>query len=81
MEMQKHHDLGIFEAGISQVGEMQQLQSVIQPTLGVFTNIGTAHQEGFASRSEKIKEKLQLFTHCQQLVCLPTQRCIHSPSS
>jgi Alr-MurF fusion protein len=66
-----HHTLGIFEAGISQPGEMAKLQAILQPTLGLFTNIGPAHDEGFASRRAKIEEKLQLFTHCRQLIyCL-----------
>ncbi|MEW5676744.1 bifunctional UDP-N-acetylmuramoyl-tripeptide:D-alanyl-D-alanine ligase/alanine racemase [Flavobacterium enshiense] len=55
------HNLGIFEAGISLVGEMEKLGKIIQPTLGVLTNIGSAHNEGFASEEEKIKQKLKLF--------------------
>jgi len=57
----KQHTLGIFEAGISQVGEMQTLAEMIKPTIGIFTNIGTAHDEGFDSRAEKITEKGALF--------------------
>ncbi len=53
--------LGIFEAGISQPGEMDHLREMIKPTIGLFTNIGTAHDEGFSSRPEKIREKLALF--------------------
>jgi alanine racemase len=70
-QLQPHHDLGIFEAGISRPGEMEKLAAVIQPSFGIFTNIGSAHDEGFASREEKIREKLKLFTpgtlviHCQ----------------
>ena len=56
-----HHTLGIFEAGISTVNEMQNLQRVLRPTLGIFTNIGPAHNEGFKNTEEKIKEKLALF--------------------
>lgn len=55
------HNLGIFEAGISQVGEMEKLGNIIRPTLGILTNIGSAHNEGFASETEKIKEKIKLF--------------------
>ncbi|MGX7667652.1 bifunctional UDP-N-acetylmuramoyl-tripeptide:D-alanyl-D-alanine ligase/alanine racemase [Flavobacterium pedocola] len=55
------HNLGIFEAGISLVGEMEKLGEIIQPTLGVLTNIGSAHNEGFASEEEKIRQKLKLF--------------------
>ncbi len=55
------HTLGIFEAGISEVGEMARLATVIQPTLGIFTMLGTAHDAGFASAAEKADEKMQLF--------------------
>ncbi len=55
------HTLGIFEAGISEVGEMARLAAVIQPTLGIFTTLGTAHDAGFASPEQKLREKLRLF--------------------
>jgi len=55
------HELGIFEAGISRRGEMAQLSSIIDCNIGLFTNIGAAHSEGFRSRGEKLREKLQLF--------------------
>lgn len=54
-------DIAIIEAGISQVDEMDKLAKVIQPTLGIFTNIGQAHQEGFTNDHQKIKEKSKLF--------------------
>ena len=60
-QMQPHHQLGVFEAGISQHGEMEKLRQVIQPTLGIFTNIGTAHDEGFETQLQKIEEKSKLF--------------------
>lgn len=60
-EMGPQYSLGIFEAGISTVGEMEKLQNVIQPTIGILTNFGEAHNEGFASREEKLQEKLLLF--------------------
>jgi alanine racemase len=59
--MQEKHTLAIFEAGISKPGEMDRLEKMIRPTIGVFTNIGDAHSEGFASREEKEKEKRILF--------------------
>ncbi|APD07182.1 alanine racemase [Flavobacteriaceae bacterium UJ101] len=62
------HTLGIFEAGISQVGEMIHLESIIQPQLGILTHIGTAHQENFRSKEELLEEKLNLFTHCDTLI-------------
>ena len=64
----KQHNFGIFEAGISTVNEMGYLEKIIQPTLGILTNIGSAHDEGFSSIGEKIKEKLQLFKHCDLLI-------------
>lgn len=66
--LDEHTQLGIFEAGISQKEEMQHLQPIIRPTLGVLTNIGQAHQENFATLEEKCLEKLQLFSVCQKLV-------------
>ena len=50
-------EVALYEAGISQPGEMKALQSIIQPTIGVLTNIGTAHQENFTSLEEKAARK------------------------
>lgn len=66
--MNDTHELGIFEAGISQSGEMDRLQKIIQPTIGIFTNIGEAHSEGFLNLRQKVNEKLRLFTHVKTLV-------------
>lgn len=60
-QMNEQHTLAIFEAGISRPGEMEKLQKIIQPTIGVLTNIGEAHSEGFASLQEKEAEKQKLF--------------------
>ena len=60
--------LGIFEAGISEPGEMGALQSIIQPTIGIITHLGSAHDENFANREEKCREKLRLFHDAQALV-------------
>lgn len=62
------HNLGIFEAGISVPGEMERLEPIIRPEIGVLTNIGTAHEEGFISRQEKIREKLKLFKNAKLLI-------------
>jgi alanine racemase len=62
------HNLGIFEAGISKMNEMEKLEVIIQPTIGILTNIGTAHDEGFDSTKQKIKEKLKLFKHATVLI-------------
>jgi len=61
-------DLGLFEAGISQHGEMKALQKVIQPTMGLLTNIGAAHQENFTSLAGKAAEKVKLFKTCSTIV-------------
>ena len=61
-------ELAIFEAGISQPDEMAALRAIVQPTVGVMTNIGTAHQENFASMEEKCIEKLSLFKDAEALV-------------
>ncbi|WP_242929506.1 bifunctional UDP-N-acetylmuramoyl-tripeptide:D-alanyl-D-alanine ligase/alanine racemase [Pontibacter vulgaris] len=66
-QLNANHTLGIFEAGISQPGEMENLQPIIQPTLGIFTNIGSAHDEGFTSRQQKVDEKLKLFKSVELL--------------
>jgi alanine racemase len=66
--MEPEHELAIFEAGISQPGEMDKLEHMIHPTIGVFTNIGEAHSEGFLNIRQKINEKLVLFKHAEQLV-------------
>ena len=67
-EMDARHELGIFEAGISQPGEMEYLQKVIQPTIGLFTNIGHPHSEGFRDDAEKLQEKMHLFTSCHRII-------------
>jgi len=67
-EMKPDNDLAIFEAGISEPGEMKKLASIIQPDTGIFTNIGSAHDENFSSLQEKVKEKLMLFRNCSTLI-------------
>ncbi len=66
--LSKSTELGIFEAGISQPGEMEVLERIICPTLGVFTCLGDAHQENFATLGQKCREKLRLFCHAEALV-------------
>jgi alanine racemase len=60
--------LGIFEAGISEPDEMQKLEKIIRPTIGILTNVGEAHSEGFLNIKHKTKEKLTLFSKCDVLI-------------
>ena len=77
-EMNEHHTLGIFEAGISHPHEMDALRPVISPTIGVITNIGTAHQENFKSAKEKCIEKLSLFTDSDLIIYNADNKLIES---
>jgi alanine racemase len=67
-QINKKHTLGIFEAGISKPNEMINLQKIIQPTIGIFTNLGSAHDEGFADKDQKLQEKLLLFKQANVVV-------------
>ena len=66
--MNEKTEVAIFEAGISEMGEMEALHSIIRPTIGVLTNIGGAHQENFYSLTDKCMEKLTLFKNCDVVV-------------
>ena len=66
--MNERTEVGIFEAGISEMGEMEVLQPIIQPTIGILTNIGGAHQENFTSLQDKCMEKLLLFKDCDVVI-------------
>jgi len=66
--LSNNHGIGVFEAGISQKGEMDKLEKIIRPDVGIFTNIGTAHQENFNSIEEKINEKLHLFQSSSAII-------------
>ena len=66
--LNEQSQLAIFEAGISQPGEMAALQRIIQPTIGVFTCLGAAHQENFQSMEEKCREKMLLFRDAQVII-------------
>lgn len=67
-QLSEQAELGIFEAGISEMGEMGALKRMIQPTIGILTNIGGAHQENFFSLQEKCMEKLTLFKDCDVII-------------
>ncbi|WP_082115935.1 bifunctional UDP-N-acetylmuramoyl-tripeptide:D-alanyl-D-alanine ligase/alanine racemase [Hymenobacter terrenus] len=74
----ERHTLGIFEAGISEVGEMARLAAIIQPTLGIFTNLGTAHDAGFVSAEQKTEEKMRLFPSVDILFYCIDQELVHT---
>lgn len=76
-QIESQNNFGIFEAGISQAGEMSHLEKMIQPNYGIFSNIGTAHDENFDDRIDKIREKLLLFTNCNNLVYCKDYLGIH----
>ncbi|SFA77076.1 bifunctional UDP-N-acetylmuramoyl-tripeptide:D-alanyl-D-alanine ligase/alanine racemase [Algoriphagus aquimarinus] len=69
-----YHQVAILEAGISKAGEMSALEEMIKPNLGIFTNLGTAHQEGFESLESKLEEKLSLFSGSNFLIYCKDQK-------
>ncbi len=80
-KMESGHEMAIFEAGISRPGEMQNLEAIIRPTLGIFTNIGHAHDADFTDISQKVAEKMLLFTHADQLIYCLDHQLIHQAVS
>lgn len=62
------YDLAIFEAGISRPNEMEPLQEILSPDIGIFTNIGSAHEENFINLEKKVEEKLKLFKRAKTLI-------------
>lgn len=66
--MNEHTQLGIFEAGISEMHEMELLEPIIKPTIGIFTNLGEAHQENFSGLKQKCEEKVKLFINTEILI-------------
>ncbi len=66
--LEPEHQVAIMEAGISQPGEMEKLEAMLQPATGLFTNLGSAHDEGFTSKQQKLEEKALLFKNCSQLI-------------
>lgn len=76
-EMSDAYNLAMIEAGISKPDEMERLEKIIRPTMGILTNIGTAHNEGFASIEQKIEEKLILFKHCKVIIANGDHELVH----
>lgn len=77
-QMNEQTQLGIFEAGISEPGEMDRLERIIQPTIGVITYIGTEHGENFVSLEAKRMEKMKLFSHCPVVIEDPTHQNVRT---
>lgn len=77
-QINENNTLGIFEAGISLPNEMKNLAKVIQPSIGIFTNIGEAHAENFINLEQKIEEKLKLFEHVQHLIYCKDYESLHA---
>lgn len=71
------HEYGVFEAGISLPGEMSRIAAILKPTIGLFTNIGPAHDEGFMSQQQKLEEKALLFAHCEKIYYCVDHKPIH----
>jgi alanine racemase len=67
-KMEPDNDMALFEAGISLPGEMEKLEPIIRPSIGIFTNIGHAHDEGFSNLDQKVEEKLRLFIRSETLI-------------
>jgi alanine racemase len=77
LKMEPDNDLALFEAGISLPGEMEKLEPIIRPTIGIFTNIGHAHDEGFGDPGQKVEEKLNLFVNANTLIYCRDHALIH----
>ncbi|MDX2249037.1 MAG: alanine racemase [Bacteroidia bacterium] len=68
LQLRPHVDMAIIEAGISRTGEMEVLEKIIQPTIGILTHMGVAHAEGFESFNQKLSEKVRLFSHSKAVL-------------
>ena len=77
-QISEEHSLGIFEAGISKPSEMNLLSNIIQPTIGIITNIGQAHDENFESQKQKVEEKLKLFLNSEVIIYCKDYTQIHN---
>lgn len=75
--LQESHSLGVFEAGISEPGEMEYLEKIIQPTIGIFSNIGAAHGANFIREEHKVREKLKLFIKSKVLIFCGDQSVVN----
>lgn len=78
LQMEHHARLAIFEAGISMMGEMEKLERILSPDIGIFTNLGAAHQENFSDPAAKAHEKMKLFARAKVLIYCSDHELIHS---
>ncbi len=76
-QINKEHNFGIIEAGISKPEEMHLLEKMIRPTIGIITNIGQAHDENFENQQQKVNEKLKLFLHAEAIIYCKDYSLIH----
>jgi alanine racemase len=72
-KLSEKYTIGIFEAGISEPKEMDNLREIINPTVGVFTHLGDSHSANFNTIEQKLEEKLKLFTNCETIICSANQ--------
>lgn len=77
-QISEENKLGIFEAGISKTQEMNLLEAIIQPTIGLITNIGQAHDESFENQKQKVDEKLKLFINSEVLIYCKDYLSVHN---
>lgn len=77
-QMEASHTLAIFEAGISRLGEMEKLQPILRPDIAVLTNIGTAHDENFSGKDQKLAEKIKLLKGASIIVCCKDEPALYS---
>jgi len=75
--MEEESNMAIIEAGISKANEMQHLAKIIQPSIGLFTHLGDAHRENFASDTQKLEEKIQLFDSCNWIAYCADEKLVH----
>lgn len=80
-QITEENKLGIFEAGISKTQEMSLLETIIQPTIGLITNIGQAHDESFENQKQKVDEKLKLFVNSEVLIYCKDYLLVHNEIS
>ncbi|MDE7472528.1 MAG: hypothetical protein K2M68_02970, partial [Muribaculaceae bacterium] len=73
--------LAIFEAGISRPGEMEHLEKIIRPTIGIFTDLTDEHARAFDNIGQKCREKASLFTRCRDIIYVPTNDIIRTALS